>query len=111
VFTSGNYERYFTWQGKRFHHIIDPRTGYPAEGTRSVTVIDSDATRADAAATALFIAGPDGWFKIARQMGIEQVLLFDDQDRIHMTPAMAARVELEAPADAVHISPPIDTGR
>ncbi len=111
VFTSGNYERYFTWQGKRFHHIIDPRTGYPAEGTRSVTVIDSDATRADAAATALFIAGPDGWFKIARQMGIEQVLLFDDQGRIHMTPAMAARVELEAPADAVHISPPIDTGR
>lgn len=108
IFTSGNYERYFTWQGKRYHHIIDPRTGYPAEGTRSVTVIDNDATRADAAATALFIAGPKDWYRIAKQMGITRVLLFDDQNRVHMTPAMAARVKLDTADDNVIISPPIE---
>ena len=108
IFTSGNYERYFTWEGKRFHHIIDPRTGYPAEGTRSVTVIDSDATRADAAATALFIAGPNDWFRIAKNMGISHVLLFDEQGNVHMTPAMADRVKLDTPEDKVIISQPIN---
>lgn len=75
VFTSGNYERNFTWKGKFYHHIIDPRTGRPAIGTASVTVLHPDATTADAAATALFIAGPDNWYRVARQMGIKYVLL------------------------------------
>ncbi|HIE55494.1 MAG TPA: FAD:protein FMN transferase, partial [Chromatiaceae bacterium] len=53
VFTSGNYERNCLWQGKLYHHIIDPRSGYPASGTRSVTVIHHNAAEADAASTAL----------------------------------------------------------
>ncbi|MCG8426521.1 MAG: FAD:protein FMN transferase [Chromatiales bacterium] len=110
VFTSGDYERNFTWKGRRYHHIIDPRTGYPAEGTRSVTVIDSDATRADAAATALFIAGPNQWFNIAQQMGITQVLLFDEAGYIHITPDMAARVELAVDKEKIRISPAINSG-
>ncbi len=90
VFTSGNYERGFTWQNKHYHHIIDPRTGYPAEGTASVTVVHTDATIADAAATALFIAGPTDWQRIARQMNVEAVLLVDTQGKLHITPAMQA---------------------
>ncbi len=92
VFTSGNYERFFTYDGVKYHHIIDPRTGYPAVGTLSATVIHSDASTADAAATALLIAGSENWQKIARQMGVSQVMLIDSKMRIHMTPEMNQRV-------------------
>ena len=94
VFTSGNYERNFTSDGKFYHHIIDPRTGYPAEGSASVTVLHSDATTADAAATALFIAGPQGWPRIAEQMDVDSVLLVDTNGLVHMTPQMQAQIKL-----------------
>jgi len=102
VFTSGDYERYFDYQGQRYHHIIDPRTGKPAEGTSSVTVIHTDATTADAAATALLIAGPTQWLAIAKKMGITQVMLVSTASQIYMTPAMAQRTTLmESPAKPV----------
>lgn len=105
VFTSGDYERNFTWKGKTYSHIIDPRTGYPATGTSSVTVIHQDATSADAAATALFVAGPDNWYKIARNMGIKYVLLVDSNGEIYMNPAMQQRVKLDPKQYKIHLSP------
>jgi len=107
VFTSGDYERYFIWEGRRYHHIIDPRTGYPATGSRSVTVIDSDATTADAAATALFIAGPEGWYEIAKRMGLGYVLLVDSEGVMHMNPAMQSRIELLDDSYRIKLSPPL----
>lgn len=105
VFTSGDYERYFIYKGKRYHHILDPRTGYPARGAVSVTVIHPDATTADAAATALFVAGPDQWESIARSMGVKDVMLVDESGKVYMTPSMARRVELlEDPKPPVVIS-------
>jgi len=95
VFTSGDYERYYEFQGKRYHHIIDPRSGFPAQGTISITVIHNDAATADAAATALFIAGPEHWTKIARKMGIKFVMLVDIENQIQLTPAMAERLHFE----------------
>lgn len=95
VFTSGDYERYFEDNDKRYHHILDPRTGYPADETTSVTVIHHDGATADAAATALFIAGPEQWPQIARNMGIEHVMLVDKQGRVYLTPSMAERIELQ----------------
>ena len=94
VFTSGDYERFYIYQGRRYHHIIDPRTGYPADQTTSVTVILDDAASADAAATALFVAGPDGWQAVARKMHLRYVMLVDKNGRIIMTPAMAKRIAL-----------------
>jgi thiamine biosynthesis lipoprotein len=107
VFTSGNYERHYTYQGKRYHHIIDPRTGYPAEGSASVTVIHPDAAVADAAATALFIAGPEHWHEVARGMCLQYVLLVDDKGIIHMNPEMEERVELLIDSAQIRLSPPL----
>jgi len=100
AFTSGDYERFFKNKGqtskdKHFHHIIDPRTGYPAVGTQSVTVLHNDAATADAAATALFVAGPSDWVNIAKAMGLKYVLLIDDKGEIHISSAMKKRIKPE----------------
>ena len=94
IFTSGDYERYFIFNNKRYNHILDPRTGYPADKSQSVTVIHNDAGIADAAATALFIAGAENWHKIAQKMGIKYVMLIAADGTIHMSPAMMERTRL-----------------
>lgn len=94
IVTSGTYQRYFTWKGKRYSHIINPNTGYPADHFISVTVVHPDATTADAAATALMIAGPSGWEKIARQMGINEAFMVDENRQTYATPTMKKRLHL-----------------
>lgn len=104
VSTSGDYERYFEQDGRRYHHLLDPRTGYPAQGITAATVIAHDGATADAAASALFIAGPQEWTRVARAMKIEQAMVVDSQGTVHMTPAMAARLHMEAdPAPEVRV--------
>lgn len=87
VFTSGDYERMYIQNGQRFHHILDPRTGYPANKLRSVTVVHNDPVKADAAATALFIAGTE-WKKIARSMSIENVLVIFPGKKVEITQSL-----------------------
>ena len=69
IVTSGDYERFFIYEGKRYHHILDPATGYPASGIISVTVTASDTVTADAAATAGMVAGPERVIQVCRSMG------------------------------------------
>jgi thiamine biosynthesis lipoprotein len=107
IFTSGDYERYFIHNGMRYHHIIDPRTGYPATESMSVTVIHPNAALADAAATALFVAGPEKWHEIAQSMGIKYVLLVDAKGGIHMNPAMQKRINFIETPQHVSISKPL----
>ena len=104
VFTSGDYERFFEADGIRYHHIIDPRTGYPATKSRSVTIIHDEAATADAAATALFIAGPELWHEIAQSMGIKYVMLIASNGDVHMNPAMAKRIQFSNKPNIVKLS-------
>lgn len=95
TFTSGDYERYIEHQGRRYHHILDPRSGYPARGTASVTVLSDDPALADAAATALFVAGPEQWTGVAKAMRIADVLLIDDRGHAWITPGLQERIQFQ----------------
>ncbi|HXF07757.1 MAG TPA: FAD:protein FMN transferase [Candidatus Acidoferrales bacterium] len=94
VSTSGDYERMFDHEGTRYHHILDPRTGYPVAGLHAVTVVHADAAMADAASTALFVAGPEQWRQVAAALGIERALVVQADGTVAMTPAMVERVRL-----------------
>ena len=107
AFTAGNYQNAFTWEGEEFHDILDPRTGYPAIGTAAVTVLHPNASTADAAATALFVAGPTEWHRLARQLGIRYVMLTDSEGRVHMNPAMKQRIKLHRANREIIISEPL----
>ena len=93
VFTSGDYERFFEFKGSRYPHILDPRTGWPADQAISVTVLHDNASIADAAATALFIAG-DNWPNVAKKMGILHVMLIKPNGDIELSPKMYQRIKL-----------------
>ncbi|NQY51739.1 MAG: FAD:protein FMN transferase [Piscirickettsiaceae bacterium] len=93
VFSSGDYERYFEYKNIPYPHLFDPRTGYPAKDTTSVTVLHNNAAQADAAATALFVAGRY-WPAIAAKMEIKHVMVVRLDGRIELSKEMMKRVNL-----------------
>lgn len=92
IFTSGNYERFRQDETRRYAHILDPRSGWPAKDIASVTVITDEGMNADAAATALVVAGLKDWPQVAQALGLKQVAVVDEAGTVHLTPAMADRV-------------------
>ncbi|MFC1684241.1 FAD:protein FMN transferase [Pseudomonadota bacterium] len=108
VLTSGNYERYREHEGIRYAHIIDPRDGQPVRHIASATVIDRDGGVADGAATALTVAGPEHWFRIAKRMGLKFVMLVDEAGTVYMNPAMEQRIEFQGERpQRIQISDPL----
>jgi thiamine biosynthesis lipoprotein len=107
VFTSGNYERFNEYQGVRYAHILDPRTGLPVTGITSVTVIHPDGAVADAAATALVVAGVEGWHRIARKMGIKMAMVVEESGVVHLDPKMRSRLQFEGDVPQLQISEPL----
>ncbi|MFQ6079649.1 MAG: FAD:protein FMN transferase [Thermodesulfobacteriota bacterium] len=76
VATSGDYERYFVREGKRYHHLLNPFTGFPARQCRSVTILAEDALSADGLATAVFVIGPrKGLHLIEAMEGVEGLIV------------------------------------
>jgi len=93
--TSGDYQRYFEVDGKRYSHLIDPRTGYPANSMQSVTVLVSGAhagTRSDTLSKPLFIGGHAQLAQNAARMGITGYLAMDATGGKHISPTLAARL-------------------
>ncbi len=90
--TSGDYERSYTSGGRRYHHILDPATGEPTTGTASVTALAMDGELADAATTALMVAGPARFRGISAALGIVDALLVTTSGELLTTPGMAARL-------------------
>lgn len=83
VATSGNYERYVTFNGKRYSHIIDPRTGYPSSGLTQITIFAKNAETCDALATAVFIMGRDAGLSLINQLGGPEAILFDSENKMY----------------------------
>jgi len=82
VVTSGDYERFVNFEGKRYAHIIDPRTGYPTTGIKSVTLICPDAELADALATSVFVLGKEKGLTLINQLQQTECLIVTDDDEI-----------------------------
>jgi len=110
LYTSGNYERFQMHEGIKYAHIIDPRDGMPVQHIVSTSVIHENGALADAAATALTVAGPENWHRIARNMGVHYAMLIDAEGTIYLNPAMLARVKFEpdAPPSRLIISKPLN---
>ena len=83
VATSGNYEKFVVFDGKKYSHIIDPRTGYPSRGVNSVTIFAKSAELCDALATAVFIMGKEAGLDLINQLGGPEVILVDSNNKIH----------------------------
>ncbi len=94
ISTSGDYERYFIENGRRFHHILDPKTGYPAGQCRSVTVISDSGVFADGFSTAVFVSGPEKGMELVREAGVDAVII-DKDGGIHTTPGIKGMVTFE----------------
>lgn len=94
--TSGDYQRYFELDGKRYCHVLDPRTGQPAQGVQAVSILVSPnshaGTLSDVASKPIFLSG-ESWRKAAQRMGIAHAMLIDAQGKIHLTAAMQQRLK------------------
>ncbi len=94
ISTSGDYERCFVLDGKKYHHLIDPKTGYPASGCRSVSVIAKDGVYTDSFATGVFILGPEKGMKVLEKMGFEGII-FDNTGKPRLTPGIRGKVAFQ----------------
>jgi len=97
VMTSGDYERFFEHDGKRYQHVLDPRTGYPVEHTVSASVVHKDAVLADAAATALLVAGAAEFDEICELLGLDEALIVSASGDMRLTRAMQKRLNWSNP--------------
>ncbi len=100
--TAGDYARSYVIDGKRYHHIIDPRTGYPATASRSVTVHAPDAMTADMIDDAVFILGPEAGMKLADSLEGVGVVIVDANNKVSVSPRLAGKVSvLRPPTDGI----------
>jgi thiamine biosynthesis lipoprotein len=99
--TAGDYARAFFVDGKRYHHIIDPRTGYPATACRSVTVWAGDALTADAVDDAVFILGPDQGLKLVESLPDVGAVIVDKDNKVFVSERLKGKVRIvHPPTDA-----------
>ncbi|NIS62526.1 MAG: FAD:protein FMN transferase [Proteobacteria bacterium] len=94
VATSGDYERYFVREGKRYHHLLNPFTGFPARECRSVTILTVDALSADGLATAVFVLGPRKGLHLIEAMEGVEGLIVSSEGEIIQSEGLKGKVRL-----------------
>jgi thiamine biosynthesis lipoprotein len=94
VVTSGDYQRYFMHKGKRYHHILNPRTGFPARGVRSVTVLADRAVYADGMATALFVMGLEKGKALVDRLADTHAVFVTADGKVVVTSGLGSRLKL-----------------
>jgi thiamine biosynthesis lipoprotein len=94
ISTSGDYERCFIHDGKRYHHLLSPRTGYPAEKCQGVSVITKEGAFTDAFATGVFVLGPEKGIKVLEKLGFDGIIV-DSQGKVHTTPNIRGKFEFK----------------
>lgn len=99
--TSGDYERYFLRDGRRYHHILDPDTGMPAMASRSVTIVARKAVDADALSTAVFVLGPDAGMRLIEDLPDVEGVIVGADNQVRISSGLKNRVVvLSQPVDA-----------
>ncbi|PKO24615.1 MAG: thiamine biosynthesis protein ApbE, partial [Betaproteobacteria bacterium HGW-Betaproteobacteria-8] len=95
--TSGDYQRYFELEGKRYCHVLDPRSGYPAQHAQAVTVLlppgELSGTLSDVASKPIFISEDSHRSAMAKKLGVENFMVIDDAGNIAASPAMQQRLK------------------
>jgi thiamine biosynthesis lipoprotein len=100
--TAGDYERGFVKDGKRYHHIIDPRTGYPATASRSVTIWADDAFTADAVDDAVFILGPEKGLALVESLDGVGAVIVDKSNKVWVSKRLEGHfVKWREPTDGI----------
>jgi thiamine biosynthesis lipoprotein len=94
ISTSGDYERFFISGGKRYHHLLDPKTGLSAQECRSVSIITKEGAFTDAFATGIFILGPEQGVKVLDKLGFEGMII-DSQGKSHLTQGIRKKIEFK----------------
>lgn len=95
--TSGDYERFFEKDGVRYHHILDPRTGQPARGTRSVTVVTATATLAEGLSKGVFILGPERGMALIERLPDAEAVIVTEDNRVLVSSGLRGRLTLKRP--------------
>ena len=99
--TSGDYARSFLKDGRRYHHILDPATGEPSQGCRSVTILTGSATIADGLSTGVFVLGPERGMALIEQLPDVEGIIVSAKNEVLVSSGLKGRVTLlSAPADA-----------
>jgi thiamine biosynthesis lipoprotein len=88
ISTSGDYEHFFVKDGVLYHHIIDPKTGYPARNCQSVTILAPDTMTSDALTKVVFVLGPVQGMKLIQNLPGIQVIAVDSQGQVHYSPGI-----------------------
>ncbi len=95
--TSGDYERAVVKAGIRYHHILDPHTGYPATKSRSVTVMAKSAMIADAYSTALFVLGAQKGLALVERLPEIEAIFVDDNNKVHVSAGLKQKIHIFRP--------------
>jgi thiamine biosynthesis lipoprotein len=92
IATSGDYEKFFIHQGRRYHHILNPKDGFPAEGCQSVSIIYKEGMMADALATAVFVLGPEKGYSLCQRIEGVNCLIIDREGKNILSPDLKDRI-------------------